>query len=35
VYADGHVGSIPATIDQNIFAALSTVAGGESNTNQQ
>ena len=35
VYADGHVGVIPPTIDQNIFAALSTVSGGESNTNQQ
>jgi len=34
VYADGHVGTVPATIDQAVFAALGTVSGGEVNTNQ-
>jgi prepilin-type N-terminal cleavage/methylation domain-containing protein/prepilin-type processing-associated H-X9-DG protein len=29
LFADGHVRSISATIDQPIFAALATVAGGE------
>jgi prepilin-type N-terminal cleavage/methylation domain-containing protein len=29
VFGDGHVRSVPPTIDQTVFAALSTVAGGE------
>jgi hypothetical protein len=29
VYADGHVGSINPSIDQTVFASLSTIAGGE------
>ena len=29
LYADGHVGTVQAGIDQTIFAALGTVAGGE------
>ena len=29
LFGDGHVRSIPATIDNNIFAALATIAGGE------
>jgi type II secretory pathway pseudopilin PulG len=29
LYGDGHVGLIPPTIDQNVFIALSTIAGGE------
>jgi prepilin-type N-terminal cleavage/methylation domain-containing protein/prepilin-type processing-associated H-X9-DG protein len=29
LYADGHVGTIQASIDQTVFAALGTVAGGE------
>jgi len=29
VFGDGHVRSVPPTIDLNIFAALSTIAGGE------
>jgi prepilin-type processing-associated H-X9-DG protein len=34
LYADGHVGTIPSTIDQTLFAALSTIAGGEVTPNQ-
>jgi prepilin-type processing-associated H-X9-DG protein len=29
VYCDGHVGSVPMTIDPIVFSALSTIAGGE------
>jgi prepilin-type processing-associated H-X9-DG protein len=29
LYADGHVGTLQASIDQTVFAALGTVAGGE------
>ena len=32
-YGDGHVAIVQATIDQTVFAALGTVAGGEANTN--
>jgi prepilin-type processing-associated H-X9-DG protein len=33
-YGDGHVAIVQPGIDQTIFAALGTVAGGEANTNQ-
>jgi prepilin-type N-terminal cleavage/methylation domain-containing protein/prepilin-type processing-associated H-X9-DG protein len=29
LFADGHVRGVPSSIDQNVFIALSTVAGGE------
>jgi len=33
VYADGHVGTVQDTILDTVFAALSTIAGGEATTN--
>jgi prepilin-type processing-associated H-X9-DG protein len=33
LFGDGHVRAIPNTIDQNVFIALSTIAGGEVLTN--
>jgi prepilin-type N-terminal cleavage/methylation domain-containing protein/prepilin-type processing-associated H-X9-DG protein len=34
VYADGHVAVVQPTIDQTVFAALGTIAGGEFQGNQ-
>jgi prepilin-type processing-associated H-X9-DG protein len=31
LFGDGHVRSLPATIDNEVFIALSTIAGGEVN----